>query len=182
MTIVNESDLYALVLKSRKPNAKKFRKWLTGKVVVSIRKNGMYINPNAPIDPRFLRKMADELEARDKKIAELQPKADYTDMVIESKEHLTSELIAKEYGQRAQWLYEVLGKQGKIYKRGRNIYMKAPFDKEGYRTSETVTLERGKTVVNHYWTQKGLWFIYNTLKKIGIVPLDEREEKMATLL
>ena len=70
MTIVNESDLYALVLKSRKPNAKKFRKWLTGKVVVSIRKNGMYINPNAPIDPRFLRKMADELEARDKKIAE----------------------------------------------------------------------------------------------------------------
>ena len=103
-------------------------------------------------------------------------------MVIESKEHLTSELIAKEYGQRAQWLYEVLGKQGKIYKRGRHIYMKAPFDKEGYRTSETVTLERGKTVVNHYWTQKGLWFIYNTLKKIGIVPLDEREEKMATLL
>lgn len=180
--VVNESGLYALVLKSRKPNAKKFRKWLTGEVVVSIRKNGMYINPNAPIDPRFLRKMADELETRDKKIAELQPKADYTDMVLESKEHLTSELIAKEYGQRAQWLHEVLGKQGKIYKRGRHIYMKAPFDKEGYRTSETVTLERGKTVVNHYWTQKGRWFIYNTLKKIGIVPLDERETPMSTLL
>lgn len=189
MAIVNESGLYALVLKSRKPNAKKFRKWLTGEVVVSIRKNGMYINPNAPIDPRFLRKMADELEERDKKIAQqaetiafLQPKADYTDVVLESKEHLTSELIAKEYGQRAQWLHEVLGKQGKIYKRGRHIYMKAPFDKEGYRTSETVTLERGKTVVNHYWTQKGRWFIYNTLKKIGIVPLDEREIPMATLL
>ena len=182
LTIVNESGMYALVLKSRKPNAKKFRKWLTGEVVVSIRKNGMYINPNAPIDSRFLRKMADELEERDKKIAELQPKADYTDMLLESKEHLTSELIAKEYGQRAQWLHEVLGKQGKIYKRGRHIYMKAPFDKEGYRTSETVTLERGKTVVNHYWTQKGRCFIYNTLKKIGIVPLDERETPMATLL
>lgn len=82
--VVNESGMYALVLKSRKLNAKKFRKWLTSEVVVSIRKNGMYINSNAPIDPRFLRKMADELEERDKKIAQqaetiafLQTKADW---------------------------------------------------------------------------------------------------------
>ena len=189
VTAINESGVYSLILRSNLPKAKEFKHWVTGEVLPSIRKNGMYINPNAPIDPRFLRKMADELEERDKKIAQqaetiafLQPKADYTDVVLESKEHLTSELIAKEYGQRAQWLHEVLGKQGKIYKRGRHIYMKAPFDKEGYRTSETVTLERGKTVVNHYWTQKGRWFIYNTLKKIGIVPLDEREKPMATLL
>ena len=60
--------------------------------------------------------------------------------------------------------------------------MKKPYDKEGYRDSETVTLERGRTVVTHYWTQKGRLFIYNTLKKIKIVPLAEREEIMDALL
>ena len=80
--IINESGLYALTITSRKPYAKKFRKWLTGEVAVSIRKTGMYIDPNAPIDPNFLRKLADEIESRDRQIAvlstqiaELQPKA-----------------------------------------------------------------------------------------------------------
>ena len=40
--VVNESGLYALVLKSRKSNAKKFRKWLTGEVVPSIFRTGSY--------------------------------------------------------------------------------------------------------------------------------------------
>lgn len=42
MSIVNESGLYALTLTSRKPNAKKFRKWLTGEVVPSIFRTGSY--------------------------------------------------------------------------------------------------------------------------------------------
>lgn len=183
---VNESGLYALVLKSRKPNAKKLRKWLTGEVVPSIRKSGMYINPNAPIDPRFLRRMADELEARDKKIAALQPKADYCEKVLESSEHLTSELIAKEYGKPAHWLHETLIKLGVMYmrKRGKKCYyyLKSPYDKGNYRDSETVTLERGKTVVNHYWTQRGRHFVYQFLKKRVILPTLEREEYMEALL
>ena len=40
--VVNESGLYALTLTSRKPNAKKFRKWLTGEVVPSIFRTGSY--------------------------------------------------------------------------------------------------------------------------------------------
>ena len=186
---INEDGLYDVILDSRKPDAKKMRKWLTNEVVPSIRKTGMYINPHAPIDPRFLRRIADEIEQRDKTIAQqaetitlLQPKADYCEKVLESTEHLTSELIAKEYGEHAQWLHEKLSNLGKIYKRGRNWFMKKPYDKEGYRDSETVVLARGKTIVNHYWTQKGRMFIYNTLKKIKIVPLAEREEYMATLL
>lgn len=60
--------------------------------------------------------------------------------------------------------------------------MKKPYDKEGYRDSETVTLERGRTVVTHYWTQKGRMFLYNFLKKHGIFPTAERDESMKSLL
>ena len=42
MTIINESGLYALVLRSRKPEARKFAKWVTGEVLPSIRKTGGY--------------------------------------------------------------------------------------------------------------------------------------------
>lgn len=43
VTIINESGLYALILRSRKPVAKKFRKWVTSEVLPSIRKTGQYV-------------------------------------------------------------------------------------------------------------------------------------------
>ena len=42
MVIINESGLYTLILRSNKPEAKKFRKWVTSEVLPSIRKNGVY--------------------------------------------------------------------------------------------------------------------------------------------
>lgn len=43
VTLVSESGLYALILKSRKPEAKKFRRWVTGTVLPALRKDGLYI-------------------------------------------------------------------------------------------------------------------------------------------
>ncbi|MDR0215906.1 MAG: Bro-N domain-containing protein [Comamonas sp.] len=47
--IINESGLYALVLRSRKPEARKFAKWVTGEVLPSIRKSGRYEKPGHEI-------------------------------------------------------------------------------------------------------------------------------------
>ena len=47
MVAVNESGLYALIFQSSKPEANKFRKWVTSEVLPSIRKNGAYVAPNA---------------------------------------------------------------------------------------------------------------------------------------
>lgn len=182
MTVITEAGLYKLVMRSKLPNAEKFSDWTCEEVLPSIRKTGMYINPNAPIDPRFLRRMADEIEQRDKKIAELQPKADYCEKVLESTEHLTSELIAKEYGESPQWLHKTLIGYDVLFKRGKHYFLKAKYADKGYRDSETVTLERGRTVVTHYWTQKGRMFLYNFLKKHGIFPTAERDESMKSLL
>lgn len=45
MSIVSESGLYSLVLSSRKPEAKLFKRWITHEVIPSIRKNGAYLTP-----------------------------------------------------------------------------------------------------------------------------------------
>lgn len=50
VTIVSESGLYSLIFQSRKPEARKFRKWVTGEVLPSIRKNGYYGTKKAPGD------------------------------------------------------------------------------------------------------------------------------------
>lgn len=47
MTVINEGGLYHLVLLSKKPEAKKFRKWVTAEVLPSIRKTGAYVEPGA---------------------------------------------------------------------------------------------------------------------------------------
>ena len=60
--VINESGLYALVLSSKLPGAKKFRRWVTAEVLPSIRKTGGY---NVPKDyPSALRALADAEEKR----------------------------------------------------------------------------------------------------------------------
>lgn len=50
-TVINESGLYSLILGSKLPNAKKFKKWITGEVIPSIRKNGGYIANQESMTP-----------------------------------------------------------------------------------------------------------------------------------
>lgn len=51
ISVVNESGLYALVLRSRKPEARKFAKWVTGEVLPSIRKTGIYVGKPFSVNP-----------------------------------------------------------------------------------------------------------------------------------
>ena len=51
MLVINESGLYSLILTSRKPNAKQFKRWVTGEVLPTIRKTGSYGTPTAPAIP-----------------------------------------------------------------------------------------------------------------------------------
>ena len=189
---IPENMFYRLAMKANNEAAKDFQAKVADKILPSIRKNGVYMTVEAAekilFNPDFIIGLAQQVKdaqaERDAALAQvekLKPKADYTEAVLISDERLTSELIAKEYGECGQWLNTTMGKLGKMFKRGRTWYMKAPYAKEGYRVSETLVLERGKTVVNHYWTQKGRWFIYNTLKAQGILPLKERKDPMPLL-
>lgn len=73
--IVNESGMYSLILRSRKPEAKKFRKWVTSDVLPSIRKTGSYsIDKPAPVKEQSIYDMMrfniDRLEEIDKKMSD----------------------------------------------------------------------------------------------------------------
>jgi prophage antirepressor-like protein len=60
---VDESGLYALIFKSRKPEAKAFRKWVTDEVLPSIRKHGLYAIDEVLNDPTMLIKALQDLQA-----------------------------------------------------------------------------------------------------------------------
>ena len=67
MTIINESGLYTVILRSDKPQAKPFRKWVTSEVIPSIRKHGAYMTEQtlerALTSPDFLIELATQLKA-----------------------------------------------------------------------------------------------------------------------
>ena len=66
MTIINESSLYSLVLSSKLPTAKKFKRWVTAEVLPSIRKHGAYMTPDAIekvlYNPDFIIQLATDLK------------------------------------------------------------------------------------------------------------------------
>ena len=70
MNVVNESGLYALIFKSRKPEAKAFRKWVTSEVLPTIRKTGEYTDMIPKDLPTALRAYANEVEKNQKLLAE----------------------------------------------------------------------------------------------------------------
>lgn len=102
LTIINESGLYSLILSSKLPNAKAFKKWVTSEVLPSIRKHGGYISGQAEMSPeelmaRALQVAQKTLEEREARISlltaensvltvekqMLQPKADYFDELVD---------------------------------------------------------------------------------------------------
>ena len=76
---INESGLYALIIRSRKPEAKKFRKWITSEVLPSIRKNGGYIDGQDTLsDDELIQKAlliaTKKIEERDRQLEQQRPK------------------------------------------------------------------------------------------------------------
>ncbi len=101
MTVVNESGLYNVILRSDKPEAKPFRKWVTSEVLPSIRKHGAYMTPEtleqAILNPDMMIKLCTALKDEQDKNKALQavnssltvdnqimkPKADYFDELVD---------------------------------------------------------------------------------------------------
>lgn len=195
---INESGLYAVILRSDKPQAKPFRKWVTNEVLPSIRKHGAYMTDQtlerALTSPDFLIELATQLKAeqaqrkqlettvavQNQQIAELQPKASYYDVVLNCKDLISIGKIAKDYGWSAQKLNEYLHQHGVQYKQGKTRLLYQKYAGMGYTSTKTHTYH-GDDGMEHaaephtYWTQKGRLFIYDLLKSDGVYPLIERE-------
>ena len=104
--IVNESGLYSLVLGSRKPEAKQFKRWITHEVIPTIRKTGGYVNnddlfvntylPNADDTTKALfRSTLETIRAQNAKLEAYKPKAIFADAVSASKTSILVGELAK---------------------------------------------------------------------------------------
>ncbi len=191
--IINESGLYSLILSSKLPTAKQFKRWVTSEVLPAIRKHGMYATDELINNPDFAIQVFTELKKEKEKskqlelqneqqrqiIGELQPKADYMDMILRNKSLVTVSQIAKDYGMTAQELNSLLHDLGIQYKRNNQWLLYEKYQSMGYTHSRTyyTHTKNGCPIVNMttQWTQKGRLFLYEKLKSVDKHPLIEKE-------
>lgn len=193
MSFIPESDLYRLVFSSKLPAAEKFTDWVTGEVLPTIRKSGMYLLPKDY--PSALRALADseeqrmaleasnatlaaENERQAQVIAEFEPIRQYVDIILESPDALATSQIAADYGMSAQQLNKILRDEGVQHKvNGQWLLYKKHMNK-GYTKSKTFQFThsdgRADTKLHTQWTQKGRLMIHNILEKRGIVAMMDR--------
>lgn len=159
--IVSEPGFYKLVMKSRKPEAKAFQRWVTHEVLPSIRKQGGYMTASADETPeqimaRALMLAKDTMDRQQREIAELRPKALFADAVAASDGTCLIGELAKmmrqngvQVGQNRlfEWLRRdgFLGKTGSNY----NVPTQMAMERGLFRIKETaVTHSDGHVTVN----------------------------------
>lgn len=129
-TIINEDGLYDVILESRKPEARAFRKWVTGDVLPKIRKTGMYATDELLDNPDLLIKVATQLkqEREEKKLLQAQialdkPKVIFADALETSNNSILIGELAKLLKQNGismgqNRLFECLRQEGFLGRKG----------------------------------------------------------------
>ena len=194
-SFIPENIFYRLAMKASNVAAEKFQALVADDILPSIRKHGAYLTVQAAeqilTNPDFIIKLAEQVkqaemerdqfkalaDARQETINEMQPKVDYCDQILQSSEALTATFIAKDYGMAVVKFNQLLHQLKIQYKDGdKRWVLYQPYAGLGYMTSQSTPVKGGFSITHNYWTQKGRMFLYNTLKKAGIVPVCERGE------
>ena len=193
MSIINEPGLYSLVIRSRKPEAKAFRRWITHEVIPSIRKHGLYAADELLANPDLFIKVLQDLKeeraraaqlatqnaVQSQQIAEMQPKVSYYDLILQNQSVMPIVQIAKDYGFSARAMNQKLHELGVQYKSGGVWLLYQKYAPEGYTQTRTYLNDDGACNVHTYWTQKGRLFLYDLLKRKGILPRIEQNNEEA---
>ena len=159
-TIISEPGLYKLIMRSRKPEAKEFQRWVTHEVLPSIRKHGAYMTQQtldkALTSPDFLIQLATKLKEEQEKVKELEPKARFADAVAASDGTCLIGELAKMLRQNGldigqNRLFETLRQDGYLGKTGsnRNVPTQKAMDLGLFRIKETaITHSDGHVTIN----------------------------------
>ena len=192
--LINESGLYSLILSSKMPNARRFKRWVTSEILPTIRKHGVYAtdeliaNPDLAIaaftalkEEREKNRLLEQTTAVQKQqIAEMKPKASYYDVVLNCKDLISTSTVAKDYGKSAIWMNRYLHEKGVQFKQGEIWLLYQKYAEKGYTNTKTHSYSANDGTIHTkphtYWTQKGRLFVYELLKADGILPTMEQED------
>jgi anti-repressor protein len=177
VTIVNEPGLYTLILGSRKPEAKQFKRWITHEVIPSIRKTGSYsikkLDSYMIEDP--IERAKRWIEEQEEKLAiqqQLQiaaPKAEMYDVALSADNAQTMSIVAKTLGYGRNRLFAFLREQG-VLRKNNEPYQE--FIDRGYFRIRQVPIVRGNGTHNKpqtLVTAKGMDYIAKLLKRNGLL-------------
>ena len=133
MTIINESGLYSLILSSKLPTAREFKRWVTSEVLPSLRKAGSYQMPTMTAEQRIAAalidatKLLDDYKERNQLLAAensklivdkmiMQPKADYFDELVDRNLLTNFTEAAKQIGVKRKDLIAFMVDHGYLYR------------------------------------------------------------------
>lgn len=194
ITIINESGLYSLILKSKKPEAKQFKRWVTSEVLPTIRKHGAYMTDKKAQDVLHGNGLADLLIQAGEQIKslefdkqqlqveleEVREKTTYLDLILESPDDILTTQIAQDYGYSAVSFNRILHDLRIQRKVNKQWVLYSKYMGKGYIGSRTRDFVDSKgiarTSITTTWKQKGRKFLYEVLKKNGYFPLVEQDE------
>lgn len=191
MIIINESGLYALILGSKLPQAKEFKRWVTSEVLPTIRKHGAYLTDSkieeVLLSPDTIINLATQLknERAEKEqlkieLEEARKQTSYLDLILQTKDQLTTTQIAQDYGMSASKFNQLL-KDLRIQRKVNSQWvLYKQYLGKGYIASRTFEYigrdDRCHSKITTVWTQLGRKFLYDALKeREGILPLVEQE-------
>ena len=155
-TIIDEAGFYALVLRSKLPQAEAFQEWVTSEVLPSIRKHGGYLTPasveQALTDPDFIiglaTKLKEERQARllaEQQVNQLAPKADYYDNYMSREDTFTVSSVAKMFGVSSPELFRILKAADWLRKEAFQPYTISPLAPKGvFKTIKLIWAGRTK--------------------------------------
>lgn len=173
-TLINESGLYSLILSSKLPTAKKFKRWVTSEVLPTIRKTGGMVVENREEEfinnyfPSFSEEvklaMVQDLRQQNtllkQKVEEQRPKVEYHDKVLNSDKLITTTDVAKDLGMSARKLHTALHEKGIIYRQGTNWKLYAKYEDRVPTYCDYVINEYSQQLK---WTEKGRKWIIDVL-------------------
>lgn len=160
MAIINEPGLYSLVITSRKPEAKAFKRWITHEVIPSIRKHGAYMtdslldaleaHPEAV--PEYLNRLRSE-NARNRELNRrlrlALPKAEYYDAFVDPADCTNIRTTAKELGVPEKQFTRYLEEKKYLFRdKNRKLFPRAVKKSAGLFLVKDFYTERGK--LGHY--------------------------------
>lgn len=196
MVYVSESNLYKVIFQSRKESAERFTDWVSYEVLPSIRKNGGYLANQENLTPEQIvanalvvaqkiiaerdeqiKNLESSVRDMDRVICEMTPKVDYVDRILSSVECVTVSQIAQDYGMSAKRFNKILQNARIQHRIGEQWILYAEHQGKGYVKTKTHDFEKPNGMYGTkqltVWTQKGRMFLYEELKKHGVLPMME---------
>lgn len=178
MWFLTEDGLYEVLMQSRKPIAKKFKKEVK-QILKEVRTKGAYMTDTfmdkVLEDPDTIIKLIEQVKEErakgrelEKTIQEQAPKVEYMDNVLASEGLMTTTEIAKDFGMSGVRLNKILSASKVIYKRGGKWYLYSEYEDMGL--TKVYVYPPNEDNVSHTltkWTQRGYKFIVDKLRELG---------------